>query len=150
MNINQTLEIIGSGPEEEHLLQLISTLNLEKKINIITDCDYNSIEEKYKNASGLIISSLREGGPRVLLEAINHEIPVLGSKVGIMEDLIVNELLSEPNDQESLQSLLEEMVPMLPQMNLEAVKMALVEGYSISNAAEKIKNIYTDLLNASL
>ena len=55
VNINQTLEIIGSGPEEEHLLQLISTLNLEKKINIITDCDYNSIEEKYKNDSGLII-----------------------------------------------------------------------------------------------
>ena len=84
------------------------------------------------------------------MEAINHEIPVVGSRVGIMEDLIVNELLSEPNDQESLQSLLEEMVPMLPQMNLEAVKMALVEGYSITNAAEKIKDIYTDLLNASL
>jgi len=30
------------------------------------------------------------------------------------------------------------------------VKMALVEGYSITNAAEKIKDIYTDLLNASL
>ena len=120
-----------------------------KNITLIFD-SFHDIEEKYKNASGLIISSLREGGPRVLLEAINHEIPVLGSKVGIMEDLIVNELLSEPNDQESLQSLLEEMVPMLPQMNLEAVKMALVEGYSISNAAEKIKDIYTDLLNASL
>ena len=150
MNINQALEIIGSGPEEEYLLKLISTLNLKKKISIITDCDYVSIEEKYKNASGLIISSLREGGPRVLLEAINHEIPVVGSRVGIMEDLIVNELLSEPNDQESLQSLLEEMVPMLPQMNLEAVKMALVEGYSITNAAEKIRDIYIDLLNASL
>ena len=150
VNINQALEIIGSGPEEEYLLKLISTLNLKKKISIITDCDYNSIEEKYKNASGLVISSRREGGPRVLLEAINHEVPVLGSRVGIMEDLIVNELLSEPNDQESLQSLLEEMVPMLPQMNLEAVKMALVEGYSITNAAEKIKDIYTDLLNASL
>ena len=84
------------------------------------------------------------------MEAINHEIPVVGSRVGIMEDLIVNELLSEPNDQESLQSLLEEMVPMLPQMNLEAVKMALVEGYSITNAAEKIKDIYPDLLNARL
>ena len=67
-----------------------------------------------------------------------------------MEDLIVNELLSEPNDQESLQSLLEEIVPMLPQMNLEAVKIALVEGYSMTNAAEKIKDMYTDLLNASV
>lgn len=150
VNINQDLEIIGSGPEEKHLHQLISNFNLGKRISIVTDCNYNSLQEKYKNASGLIISSLREGGPRVLLEAINHEIPVLGSKVGMMEDLVIKELLSEPNNQESLQMLLEEMIPMLPQLNMEAVKKALIENYSITAATKKIQKIYADLLNASL
>tara|TARA_B100000287_G_C20670910_1_gene793334 strand:- start:1357 stop:2334 length:978 start_codon:yes stop_codon:yes gene_type:complete len=149
ININHKLEIIGSGPEEENLKMLILNLNLEHRVNIITDFTYKSIEKKYKDASGLIVSSLREGGPRVALEAINHEIPVLGTKVGIMSELIPDEFLTDPNNQASLQSLLEEMVPMLPQLDMAGVKAALIESYSVENASKKIKEIYLSLLNAS-
>ena len=149
ININENLEIIGSGPEEQNLNQLIHDLNLLDRIKIITNCDYSSIEEKYKNACGLIISSHREGGPRVVLEAINHEIPVLGSSVGIIPDLIPQECLSEPGNQESLQVLLEEMVPLLAQLNMEGIKAALIEHYSITSAARKTKEIYEALLKAS-
>ena len=149
INIQEDLEIIGSGPEEQNLHQLIHDLNLSDRIKIVTNCDYSSIEEKYKTTSGLIVSSHREGGPRVVLEAINHEIPVLGSKVGIIPDLIPSECLSEPGNQESLQALLEEMVPLLAQLNMEAIKAALIENYSITNAAKKTKEIYEALLIAN-
>ena len=149
INIQEDLEIIGSGPEEKNLHQLIHDLNLSDRIKIVTNCDYSSIEEKYKTTSGLIVSSHREGGPRVVLEAINHEIPVLGSKVGIIPDLIPNECLSEPGNQESLQALLEEMVPLLAQLNMEGIKAALIENYSITGAAKKTKEIYEALLIAN-
>ena len=149
ININECLEIIGPGPEEAMLNQLIQDLNLQDRIQIITNFDYHSIESKYKTASGLIVSSLREGGPRVVLEAINHEIPVLGSRVGIIPDLIPNECLSEPDNQESLQILLEEMIPLLPQLNMEGIKAALIENYSVANSAKKTKEIYDALLTAS-
>ena len=149
INIQEDLEIIGSGPEEQNLHQLIHNLNLSDRIKIVTNCDYSSIEEKYKTTSGLIVSSHREGGPRVVLEAINHEIPVLGSKVGIIPDLIPNECLSEPGNQESLQALLEEMVPLLAQLNMEGIKAALIENYSITSAAKKTKEIYEALLRAN-
>ena len=149
INIQEDLEIIGSGPEEKNLHQLIHDLNLSDRIKIVTNCDYSSIEEKYKTTSGLIVSSHREGGPRVVLEAINHEIPVLGSKVGIIPDLIPSECLSEPGNQESLQALLEEMVPLLAQLNMEAIKAALIENYSITSAAKKTKEIYEALLIAN-
>ena len=149
INIQEDLEIIGSGPEEKNLHQLIHDLNLSDRIKIVTNCDYSSIEEKYKTTSGLIVSSHREGGPRVVLEAINHEIPVLGSKVGIIPDLIPSECLSEPGNQESLQALLEEMVPLLAQLNMEAIKAALIENYSIISAAKKTKEIYEALLIAN-
>ena len=148
-NIKENLEIIGSGPEEQQLTQLIHDLNLADRIKIETNCDYDSIESKYKTASGLIVSSHREGGPRVLLEAINHEIPVLGSRVGMIPDLIPAECLSEPGNQESLQALLEEMVPLLPQLNMEGIKAALVENYSLTSAAKKTEKIYEALLKAS-
>ena len=149
INIQEDLEIIGSGPEETNLHQLIHDLNLSDRIKIVTNCDYSSIEEKYKTTSGLIVSSHREGGPRVVLEAINHEIPVLGSKVGIIPDLIPSECLSEPGNQESLQALLEEMVPLLAQLNMEGIKAALIENYSITSAAKKTKEIYEALLRAN-
>ena len=149
INIQEDLEIIGSGPEEQNLHQLIHNLNLSDRIKIVTNCDYSSIEEKYKTTSGLIVSSHREGGPRVVLEAINHEIPVLGSKVGIIPDLIPSEYLSEPGNQESLQALLEEMVPLLAQLNMEGIKAALIENYSITSAAKKTKEIYEALLRAN-
>ena len=149
INIQEDLEIIGSGPEEQNLHQLIHNLNLSDRIKIVTNCDYSSIEEKYKTTSGLIVSSHREGGPRVVLEAINHEIPVLGSKVGIIPDLIPSECLSEPGNQESLEALLEEMVPLLAQLNMEGIKAALIENYSITSAAKKTKEIYEALLIAN-
>ena len=149
ININEYLEIIGPGPEEAKLNQLIQDLNLEDRIQIVTNCDYNTIENKYKTARGLIVSSHREGGPRVVLEAINHEIPVLGSRVGIIPDLIPSECLSQPGNQESLQILLEEMVPLLPQLNMEGIKAALIENYSVKSAAKKTKEIYEALLKAS-
>ena len=149
INIQEDLEIIGSGPEEQNLHQLIHNLNLSDRIKIVTNCDYSSIEEKYKTTSGLIVSSHKEGGPRVVLEAINHEIPVLGSKVGIIPDLIPSECLSEPGNQESLQALLEEMVPLLAQLNMEGIKAALIENYSITSAAKKTKEIYEALLIAN-
>ena len=149
INIQEDLEIIGSGPEEQNLHQLVHDLNLSDRIKIVTNCDYSSIEEKYKTTSGLIVSSHREGGPRVVLEAINHEIPVLGSKVGIIPVLIPSECLSEPGNQESLQALLEEMVPLLAQLNMEGIKAALIENYSITSAAKKTKEIYEALLRAN-
>lgn len=149
VNIKENLEIIGSGPEEQRLTQLIHGLNLTDRIKVVSNCDYNSIEDKYRTASGLIISSHREGGPRVLLEAINHEIPVLGSRVGMIPDLIPAECLSEPGNQESLQALLEAMVPLLPQLNMEGIKAGLIENYSLTSAAKKTMEIYEALLKAS-
>ena len=62
VNIKEQLEIIGSGPEEEKLRQLIHELRLSDRINLATNCNYHSIEDKYKTAKGLIVSSYREGG----------------------------------------------------------------------------------------
>ena len=63
--------------------------------------------------------------------------------------MIPNECLSEPDNQESLQILLEEMIPLLPQLNMEGIKAALIENYSVANSAKKTKEIYDALLKAS-
>ena len=88
---------------------------------------------------------MREGGPRTVLEAINHNIPVLGSNVGIMPQIIPRDLLAEAGDQLSLTALLEEMIPLLPQLDVSAIKIAMHEEYSLENAFIKTKEVYFSL-----
>ena len=145
VNIKEELNIIGSGQELLPLQALIEKLGLSARIKILTDHSYESIEEIYKSASGLIVSSLREGGPRVVLEAINHNIPVLGTNVGIMPQIIPRDLLAEAGNQISLTALLEEMIPLLPQLDVSAIKIAMHEEYSLDNALIKTKEVYLSL-----
>ena len=145
VNIKEELNIVGSGKELMPLQELIAKLGLADRIKILTDHSYESIEDIYKNASGLIVSSLREGGPRTVLEAINHNIPVLGTNVGIMPQIIPRDLLAEASNQVSLTALLEEMIPLLPQLDVSAIKIAMHENYSLENACIKTKEVYFSL-----
>lgn len=145
VNIKEELNIVGSGKELMPLQELIAKLGLADRIKILTDHSYESIEDIYKNASGLIVSSLREGGPRTVLEAINHNIPVLGTNVGIMPQIIPRDLLAEAGNQVSLTALLEEMIPLLPQLDVSAIKIAMHENYSLENACIKTKEVYFSL-----
>ena len=145
VNIKEELNIVGSGKELMPLQELIAKLGLADRIKILTDHSYESIEDIYKNASGLIVSSLREGGPRTVLEAINHNIPVLGTNVGIMPQIIPRDLLAEAGNQVSLTALLEEMIPLLPQLDVSAIKIAMHENYSLENACIQTKEVYFSL-----
>jgi glycosyltransferase involved in cell wall biosynthesis len=144
-NIKEELNIIGSGKELLPLQELIEKLGLTDRIKILTDHSYESIEDIYKNASGLIVSSLRESGPRTALEAINHNIPVLGTNVGIMPQIIPRDLLAEAGNQVSLTALMEEMIPLLPQLDVSAIKIAMHENYSLENACIQTKEVYFSL-----
>lgn len=145
VNVKEELNIIGSGKELLPLQALIEKLGLSDRIKILTDHSYESIEDIYKNASGLIVSSLREGGPRTALEAINHHIPVLGTNVGILPQIIPKDLLAEADNQVSLTALMEEMIPLLPQLDVSAIKIAMHEEYSLENACIKTKAVYFSL-----
>ena len=41
------------------------------------------------------------------------------------------------------------MIPLLPQLNMQGIKAAIIENYSVKSAAKKTKEIYESLLKAS-
>ena len=145
-NINTELLIIGSGQEKNNLMSLIDINGLSTKVKILEDVNKDDLIEFYKDASVLIVSSRDEGGPRVALEALYLEVPVLSTNVGHMENILPKELLAKKNDQESLQSLLEKYVDDIDVLNQEAIFDFITEEYSIDKKISEINLIYDSLL----
>ena len=146
-NIDKELLIIGSGKEKENLMSLIEMYGLSKKIKILENVKKEDLQSYYKEASVLIISSRDEGGPRVALEALFLEIPVLSTNVGHMSNILPQELLAKKNDRKSLQNLLEKYVDNIDILNQEAIFDFVTNEYSIDKKINKMQQIYASVLN---
>jgi len=145
-NINTKLVIIGSGKEKNTLINMINTKGLNEKVSIIDNVQKNELINYYRNAKLLIISSRDEGGPRVALEALYLEIPVLSTDVGHMSKLLPKEMLANTNDLISLQTLLERYVDKIDTINQGAVFEFITNEFSIDEKISEIKDIYESLL----
>jgi len=144
-NISFNLIIIGSGKEYSNLNQLIKNLGLDDRIQIINEVSQNKLIEYYQQASMLVISSRNEGGPRVALEALYLEIPVISTDVGHMSEILPKELLAKPNDLASLTDLVERYVGN-PNYNQESIYQYIAEEFSLSAKASQTIDLYKELL----
>ena len=144
INIKDNLIIIGSGKEYDSLINLISQHNLDTKIQIIDEMSQEDLVDYYKNASMLVISSRSEGGPRVALEALYQEIPVISTNVGHMAEILPKELLAEPDNLESLKDLIETYVGN-QNYSQDSIYKYIEQDFSGISQSKKILNIYREL-----
>ena len=144
INIKDNLIIIGSGKEYDSLINLISQHNLDTKIQIIDEMSQEDLADYYKNASMLVISSRSEGGPRVALEALYQEIPVISTNVGHMAEILPKELLAEPDNLESLKDLIETYVGN-ENYSQDSIYEYIKQEFSGISQSKKILNIYREL-----
>ena len=146
-NIQTNLVIVGSGKEKRNLVNLINEKKLSNKITIIDSVNRDELLRFYNEAAVLIISSRDEGGPRVALEALYLEIPVLSTDVGHMDLILPRELLAKKDNQESLQKLLETYVDDIDLLNQDAIFEFITNEFSIEEKINKLHEVYTSLLN---
>ena len=139
--------IVGDGPEHSKLNSLIDKHGLGDFITITPSVSKEGLIEYYQKASLLIVSSRREGGPRVALEALYLHIPVISTNVGHMSQILPQELLAEPDNLESLKSLIDNWIDR--SMSQESIFEYVAEEYSIDKASKKVLSVYEDLLSKS-
>ena len=87
-NQNLKLSIIGEGGEFGRLESLIHDLNLQNRVELLGKIDNNRISQFLVTADIFIQASDYEGLPHSLLEAINHEVPILSTEAGGCKDLL--------------------------------------------------------------
>ena len=148
-NIDANLVIIGSGKERNKLNELIEQNNLSEKVKIIDAVKKEELLNYYQDASVLIISSRDEGGPRVALEALYLEIPVISTDVGHMSQIFPKELLAEKNNQSALQDMLEKYVDNIHLYNQKAIFNFVETEFSIEEKMQELSDAYSLLASNS-
>jgi len=97
-----TFHLCGRGLDNTSRLKKIIPDEFED--NIIFYGELDSTKEFYEKIDIFLLTSISEGFPNVLLEAMSYKIPVISSNVGGVPDLIKhkeNGLIFESNDLES-------------------------------------------------
>ena len=148
-NVCANLVIIGSGKERNKLNELIEQNNLSEKIKIVDAVKKEELLNYYQDASVLIISSRDEGGPRVALEALYLEIPVISTDVGHMSQILPKELLAEKNNQSALQDMLEKYVDNIHLYNQKAIFNFVETEFSIEEKMQELNDAYSLLASKS-
>ena len=129
VDINEKLEIIGKGTQESMLKELIKSNGLENKIQIEIVDSSQMPNNKFQDAKCLIIPYLKDENLNLIYQALNYEIPIIGTNLKEISKIIPMEFLAKPKDVNSLQSVIKEIIPLLSQFDLSAIKKAVIENY---------------------
>ena len=147
-DIDEKLIILGSGRLKKNLLKQIKDTSQENKIFIEDSVSKNEIDEFYSRAKMLIISSRREGGPRVGLEALLRGIKVISTKVGHMPDILDDEYLCSTDSLDSLTELLKNSINHISTIDQRSSFEKVRTNFTFSKANNSLLNIYTSLLDS--
>ena len=80
------LLIVGEGPERAALRRRIQQLRLSGSVLISGYVE--GADRLLEHAAGFVMSSLTEGMPLVLLEALQWQVPILATRVGAIPELL--------------------------------------------------------------
>ena len=87
------------------------------------------ISNKFHDARCIIIPYLKDENLNLIHQALNYEIPIIGTNLNEISKIIPKEFLAKPKDINSLQSVIKEIIPLLSQLDLSAIKKAIIENY---------------------
>jgi glycosyltransferase involved in cell wall biosynthesis len=146
------LNIVGEGPEEKRLTELIRLHRLESKVRLRGPKTHEDLPQAYSSAHVLVAPSIvdqtgdRDGLPNVVLEAMACGRPVIASNVGAIGSAVIHDetgLLTQPGNAESLAAtidLLAEQHSMLERLGMQARERVQRE-YDVHRCAERFHNL---------
>jgi glycosyltransferase involved in cell wall biosynthesis len=142
------LMIVGEGPERPRIEEQIRRLNLAGSVTLTGQQE--SAEPYYGIAQVAVLSSLSEGSPNALLEAMAAGVPVVATRVGGIPEIVTHQetaLLIEPGDvpgmSAAIASLLEDQV--LSQRLVERCREWILRHHSPAARVHKLLGLYAGL-----
>ena len=131
--------IIGDGSERKNLENLVKKLGLQEKVKFLGQIPNEKIPAYLAGADCFCLPSLREGFGIVILEAMAAGLPVIGTNVGGIKDLIEDGktgLLIEPKNPQAISQAINKIY------SGQKFSKANLKKYSWQNIASKVLELY--------
>lgn len=145
------LEIYGDGPLIE---EVKNTSNNSNNIQYRGFQNKEVLNQALASSQALIVSSVWfEGMPMTVLEAYAAGTPVIASKIGVLDEMIINGETGfhfAPGEVESLITILDKFSGLSDQSKQEISKNCIKEynkKYTLENNIKSLEMIYTTVLN---
>lgn len=103
--VNASLDLVGEGPERKRIQDEIGALRLDDRVRLLGGVTNDLLPPLYSRSDLFLHSSVREGLPVVLVEALAAGLPVASTDVDGIPELIRDGqegLLVPPRDPEAL------------------------------------------------
>lgn len=105
MRSNIELRIAGEGSQRQEITVMLDKLGLVKKCQLLGV--YTTLKERHQFMSTIdvmVLPSLTEGTPNVIIEGMAHGKPIIATTVGGIPDLVSEEegILVSPGDEQAL------------------------------------------------
>lgn len=139
------VEVIGTGTYLQQLDTLAADLGVADLIKYVGTISYDQLEVAYQAADIFVLTSLSEGMPAVILEAMGCGLPILASEVGGN-----NEIVKEGENGylvvgEDIDKLAHDLVRLIDDPELRKKMGARSRELSLQYDWTKIMNRYNDL-----
>lgn len=145
------LVLVGDGPARDELLALCAHLDLSSKVTLTGAVSSNAVRRIMEDADFLVLPSHSEGIPRVIMEAFAAGLPVIGSEIPGVMQLVKHEdtgLLVPVCDPEALGHAIERLVtdPALGRAMAERARKLVSDRFSARRLAAEFSLEYENVV----
>lgn len=139
------LYIAGSGPRENELKQMVRKLSIEEDVHFLGNVA--NIPELLSQTDVLLLSSVSEACPMVILEAMAAGLPIIATSVGGVPELVSdNGILIENGDVEAFANAMQTLINDAEMVKIMSERsLAYCVKYDKANIARQYEEEYLSL-----
>lgn len=152
-NIKRSITLVVVGPvgDDNYFNDLKSMVRENDNVIFTGVISDNLLMRAYEESDVMVIPSLDEGLPTVLLEAIAYQKPVIASSVGMMPEIVengVNGILVEPGHYLQLsQAIYKVLTDKELRIRLKKGACRVLQKYDWNNVVRLITEVYDEVLS---
>ena len=148
--------IVGSGPLNDSLQQLVNPLNIDSYLKFKGDVSDSELFEYYNHADIFVLPCIiaengdRDGIPVSMMEAMAMEIPLVSTNISGIPELVkddVSGIIIPPKDEKAIS---EALIKLLNNENLrnqmgKAGRQIILEKYNVEIECHKLMTMFRDV-----